>query len=65
MFPSVMRRKPTRVGSEQTGGGTHVRSSGRDGGRVEGGVGGESLEDHQVVGSVELSGRAMKREQGQ
>lgn len=32
----------------------HVRSSGGDGGRVEGSVGGEGLEDHQVVGSVQL-----------
>jgi hypothetical protein len=31
-----------------------VRSPGRDGGRVERGVGRESLEDHEVVGSVQL-----------
>ena len=33
---------------------THVRSSGCDGCRVQGSVGREGFEDHQVVGSVEL-----------
>lgn len=32
----------------------HVRSSGGDGGRVKGSVGREGLEDHQVIGSVQL-----------